>query len=139
MPLTNKEIQKRYREKNKEQILERKRQYNKDNRKKINQQNRSYYQANIEDCRKRNRDYANKKRSRTRHIYRSFMKDQKCNRCGYCDYRALVWHHIDRSLKINGINGLIKENKTMDIILQEIDKCECLCQNCHHIEHYLDR
>jgi predicted Zn-ribbon and HTH transcriptional regulator len=139
MPLTNKEIQKRYREKNKKQILERKQQYNKNNREKINQQNRSYYQANIEEYRKRNRDYANKKRSRTRHIYRSFMKDQQCNRCGYADYRALVWHHIDQSSKINGISGLIKQNKTIDIILQEIDKCECLCQNCHHIEHYLDR
>lgn len=139
MPLTNKEIQKRYREKNKDKILERKREYNQNNRIKINKQNQSYYHANIDKYRKRNRDYANQKRSRTRHIYRSFMKDQKCNRCGYQDYRALVWHHINQESKIDGINGLIKQNKTIDIILQEIDKCECLCQNCHHIEHYLDK
>jgi len=139
MPLSKKEIQKKYREKNKDKILEKKRAYNKQNRTKINIQNNSYYHANIEKYRKRSRDYANQKRSRTRHIYRSFMRDQKCNRCGYSDYSALVWHHVDKTSKIDGINGLIKKNKTIDIILQEIEKCECLCQNCHHIEHYLNR
>lgn len=139
MPLSKKEIQQRYREKNRDKILKRKKEYYKTNRKKINAQNKSYYYANVDKYRKRNRDYANKKRSRTRHIYRSFMKDQTCNRCGYADYRALVWHHLDPNAKVDSINGLIKQNKNIYLILQEIDKCECLCQNCHHIEHYLDK
>ena len=66
-------------------------------------------------------------------------KGKKCEICGYdkCE-GALQFHHKDPSLKeftLSHIN-LNNTNFSLQKILQEIDKCELLCANCHAEKHY---
>lgn len=77
------------------------------------------------------------KRNTNRRIqWKDFMSKQKCNRCGIDDNRVLQWHHIDPSTKSFNISSSVySRNKSWDLIMKEIEKCECLCANCHFITH----
>ena len=63
------------------------------------------------------------------------MLGGKCNRCGYDEHpAALQFHHIDPTTKSFAINGnklLLNEQRVLD----ELNKCELLCANCHAKEH----
>jgi hypothetical protein len=67
----------------------------------------------------------------------NFMKDKKCQNCGFDDTRALQWHHKDPSQKKFIISSAVysRYKSWLDIML-EISKCECLCANCHFIRHH---
>ena len=59
----------------------------------------------------------------------------KCRRCGYkkC-VAALDFHHKDPKTK----RLLISQSLTMsiEVLIEEADKCELLCANCHRELHY---
>jgi len=50
---------------------------------------------------------------------------------------VLDFHHIDKETKEFTIGTIKKGSK--EKILKEIDKCVCLCANCHREFHHLER
>ena len=66
--------------------------------------------------------------------FREYKKTLKCNRCGYNDHRALQFHHKDDNKE--GTPSIIARYKSWDNVMEELNKCEVLCANCHQIEHY---
>lgn len=61
--------------------------------------------------------------------------EQGCERCGYDAHPvSLSWHHPndDKSAKVS---TLIHNRHKNETIMNEIDKCELLCKNCHTREH----
>ena len=63
-------------------------------------------------------------------------KKTPCVKCGEDRIRCLSFHHICPDEKDFTIGKLRKSN--LDVIEQEINKCICLCLNCHHEFHYLN-
>ena len=67
-------------------------------------------------------------------------KGGKCERCGYDKYEgALEFHHIDPNTKDCDWGKLKK--RSWNAITKELDKCICVCSNCHkeiHNEIYLN-
>lgn len=63
-------------------------------------------------------------------------KKTPCAKCGESRIRCLSFHHVDPSNKDFTIGQLRKSS--FDVIEKEIDKCICLCLNCHHEFHYLN-
>ena len=66
-------------------------------------------------------------------------KGGKCEQCGYnkCD-GALQFHHIDpkeKDFTISQVN-LNDTNFSIDKIIEEVNKCQLLCANCHAEIHY---
>ena len=62
----------------------------------------------------------------------------KCQKCGYSRcIDALIFHHRDPLTKSFGLalNNLWSHSR--EKILEEYDKCDLYCQNCH-IEHHRD-
>ena len=58
----------------------------------------------------------------------------KCQRCGWKGLLpAYEFHHRDPSNKDFNIGNVA--NRKWEVILQELEKCELLCANCHRIEH----
>ncbi len=58
-----------------------------------------------------------------------------CKQCGYKKHpAALVFHHIDASKKDGNISYIIRSSSLQNL-LNEIAKCEVMCQNCHHEFH----
>jgi hypothetical protein len=65
-----------------------------------------------------------------------YKKARFCERCGYSDYRALTFHHRDRTSKEFAVADMIRRGRSLKAIIAEIAKCSILCANCHFIEHY---
>jgi|SRR5688572_1122476 len=68
--------------------------------------------------------------------WEQYLGNISCMRCGYnkCK-RALSFHHIDPSQKSFGLNIVSFLNRRkipIELLEKEIDKCVCLCLNCHH-------
>lgn len=59
-----------------------------------------------------------------------------CIKCGEIRKYVIDFHHIDPSTKLFNINTAIKERSWSDL-KNEIQKCICLCRNCHQEFHYL--
>ena len=59
-----------------------------------------------------------------------------CAKCGESRIRCISFHHINPREKEFTIGQLRKSS--FDVIKSEIDKCVCLCLNCHHEFHYLN-
>lgn len=59
-----------------------------------------------------------------------------CIKCGEIRKYVIDFHHIDPSIKSFNINLCIKE-RSWSTFKEEIQKCVCLCRNCHQEFHYL--
>lgn len=73
-------------------------------------------------------------------IKRSILIDMlggKCARCGYNkNHSALNFHHIDPQTKKFQIDVRKCNNTKMSVLIEEANKCELLCANCHMEEHH---
>jgi hypothetical protein len=81
------------------------------------------------------------KRKQARKKHRQHIKDEinkrltPCAHCGAFDVAFMDWHHTDPSTKVASVNRL-KRDSTLEAALAEIEKCICLCSNCHRKLHY---
>lgn len=66
------------------------------------------------------------------------IKGSKCEICKYdvCP-SSLVFHHLESSKKEFKISD-IRYIHNMETIINELNKCQILCQNCHQ-EHHIDK
>jgi hypothetical protein len=78
---------------------------------------------------------AKESRQRKRIWFNTIMDEKSCERCGESDNACLDWHHVDPSQKEHEVSFLLC-NRSREAILEEIDKCICLCSNCHRKLHY---
>lgn len=63
-----------------------------------------------------------------------YLSDKSCVICGYSDSRALEFDHINPNSKTIGIAKAMSDIWSWNRILEEIDKCQILCANCHKIK-----
>jgi hypothetical protein len=56
-----------------------------------------------------------------------------CIVCGFEHPEAIDFHHLDPSEKEFNVSGAM--GKAWDKVKAEIDKCVCLCANCHRLHH----
>jgi hypothetical protein len=101
----------------------------------------SYY---CKDCaRKRGRDfYHNNPNQKNKVVTRSkanrivlkeyvvsYLKEHPCVDCGESDIRCLDFDH--RSDKIKAISKILQESLSLNVLTNEIGKCDVRCANCH--------
>ena len=84
--------------------------------------NRSYYIKKAKDRRHEDRE-------RNRQFIIDFLSDKQCAACGEDDPVVLEFDH--QRDKVAAISKMINECYSIAAILQEIEKCEILCANCH--------
>ena len=73
------------------------------------------------------------RREMKRDLSRSLMTP--CEECGAFDVAFMDWHHCDPADKTKSISVMVRSSKVADL-LAEIDKCICLCSNCHRRLHF---
>lgn len=60
----------------------------------------------------------------------------KCSSCGYCkNIAALEFNHLDTSKKSFNIDSRKLSNTNESVLLNEVEKCNLLCSNCHREYH----
>jgi DNA-directed RNA polymerase subunit RPC12/RpoP len=62
----------------------------------------------------------------------------QCAKCGDSRGYVLDFHHIDPSTKTDTIARLICGTYKIDKVYDEINKCICLCANCHREFHHFN-
>lgn len=67
---------------------------------------------------------------RAREIVDEYRK-AGCLLCSENEPYCLVFHHLDPAIKDKPISAAINRTWSRNRILAEIEKCVCLCANCH--------
>ncbi len=57
-----------------------------------------------------------------------------CVSCGESDPRVLDFDHIDTTDKLDNVANMVKGGYSLSRILEEVEKCQILCANCHRIK-----
>ncbi|SRR6266566_1437803 len=71
------------------------------------------------------------RKKRTLEKLNMIRSERGCARCGNMDFRVLVFHHLDQKTKNFDVCRCLTYGWKR--ILEEIEKCQVLCQNCHII------
>lgn len=74
-------------------------------------------------------------KSRKREWIDSIKATLKCINCGEARWWVLDFHHRDPKTKDKGVAALIQTG-SRERVLNEIEKCDVLCSNCHRDLHY---
>ena len=81
-------------------------------------------------CRDRIRKRGHRLRDRNRTLILSYLLEHPCVDCGEPDPVVLDFDHV-RGRKVANVSFLVFRLKTWAVILEEIEKCEVVCANCH--------
>lgn len=74
----------------------------------------------------------NKIKLRNRRIVLEYLQEHPCIDCGNTDIRVLEFDHV-RGDKIDSVSVGVKDSWSVNKLIQEINKCEIRCANCHKI------
>lgn len=74
-----------------------------------------------------------------------YLKEHPCIDCGENDPIVLDFDHV-KDKKVNNVSTMAHDLRPLDIIKDEISKCEIRCSNCHRKKtakeqnwyHYID-
>ena len=78
-------------------------------------------------------------RRETRRLwFENIKKQYHCIICKTTDFRVLDFHHRDPATKICRLAHMLSRTSKAKM-LAEIQKCDCLCSNCHRILHYEEK
>jgi len=71
-----------------------------------------------------------KRRDKNRQLAWNYLKAQPCVDCGESDPVVLQFDHFkDKKYQLANLVG---SNRSWQVILKEIEKCEVRCANCHY-------
>lgn len=68
--------------------------------------------------------------------YRDLKDSLECEKCGFKHPAVIDFHHKNPNDKEFDIGNIIKNQLTLEKVMNEIEKCIVLCSNCHRIEHW---
>ncbi len=72
---------------------------------------------------------------RIRNWYREYKSNLFCTRCTVSHPAVIEFHHVSGD-KTECISIMVLAGYGIDRILEEMQKCEVVCSNCHKIEHW---
>lgn len=98
----------------------------------IKKQDKVLYQKNKNKVKSRVKRYNEK----IKDWYFNFRQTLKCSICGEPRYWVLEWHHLDPSKKDFNIGDKVYGAYSINTIKEEINKCICVCSNCHKDIHF---
>lgn len=79
---------------------------------------------------------AQQARGRRRKVELIKLQGDQCGECGYNkNYSALEFHHIVPSERAFQLDLRSLSNRSWDVIMEEVKKCQLLCANCHAEHH----
>jgi len=114
---------KKWRSENQDKLREYSRNFRKNNQEKVKSYTKkSYY----------NPETARRRTKKLQILFYDYKQSRGCYHCGETNPLVLCFHHKDPDSKKLELNIKYITNPNF---WEEIDKCICLCHNCHHLEH----
>lgn len=137
------EASRKYRETHIEKSRAASKRYWDEHKEQSKENHRKYYAANksrliegVTKWRKENPDKVSQYASNTRSRRTDFVNSLKtpCKKCGEDRLWVIDFHHKDPSTK--EFNIMQERTRKKEEIVLEVEKCICLCRNCHAEFHY---
>lgn len=91
--------------------------------------NAKYYIQNSE----KKKEKVKQRRTEIIKFIEIWKKDKVCCRCNESDHRTFEFHRRDPFKKDLSIGKVAKHGWSIKRVIEEIEKCELLCANCHRI------
>lgn len=97
--------------------------------------------ATSKSTRKYYRDKAARRRRERQDKIVSWLNEQdlQCERCGASHPAVIVFHHRDPAQKKYNVAHIKGGAVSFEAFINEVEKCNVLCANCHRIHHYNER
>jgi hypothetical protein len=92
---------------------------------------RRHYQLHSADYLSRAKQSNIRTRAQNRKRLHEFLAEQSCLDCGTRDFAVLEFDHRDPTSKVSNISELVRKVVTWARVLDEIQKCDVVCANCH--------
>lgn len=102
---------------------------------KMRQYRREHYYRNKQQYFDRNK----RRRIELKEWLWEIKKNSKCEKCEFNHPAALDWHHKNPDEKSFEISQGYRVVGSKKRILEEMQRCQVLCANCHRIFHYKER
>ena len=90
------------------------------------------------ECKDCHNGYVKQKYQERKENIDDLKSSLKCAKCGDSRFYVLDFHHKDPKEKDNTIARLTANQASEERLNQELQKCICLCANCHREFHYLE-
>lgn len=104
------------------------------NKEKFTKKSKEWAEKNRDKSRKYKKKYKDKKIIEIKNLINSYKKE--CLICKEQDIRCLELHHMNKEDKKFLVSNMKYSITNIPIIIKEINKCVCLCSNCHRKEHF---
>lgn len=66
------------------------------------------------------------------------LHDESCIDCGESNPFVLEFDHFDREKKVDSVSRMLNSGRSLESILEEVEKCVVRCANCHRIKSVLE-
>ena len=90
------------------------------------------------ECKYCHCEYMKQKYQEKKQVVQQLKAESKCAKCGESRGYVLDYHHIDPTQKENTIARMTSNYYSLDRVHKEIEKCVCLCSNCHREFHHFE-
>ena len=97
--------------------------------------NRAWHAANRETHNRRIHERNKRLRAEKRRLMFEYLSTHPCVDCGECDPLVLEFDHV-RGIKRLNVSDLLNRDYPWSTVLEEIEKCEVVCANCHRRRTY---
>lgn len=97
--------------------------------------NTKWANKNLDKVRIYKQKYKNKIKETNRSLVQQIKESKPCSVCGETRFYCLDFHHRNSDTKKDTVCNLIRHGYSTEIILEEIQKCDIICSNCHRKEH----
>lgn len=92
------------------------------------------YHRTGSNVRAKNKEDLNRLRQNRYNYIWNYLKTHPCVDCGISDFRVLEFDHV-RGTKRMDISKAV--NYRIEVLIEEISKCDVRCANCHRIKTYI--
>ena len=96
----------------------------------VSERTRVFVASQPQAQRERMKKFRRDRRLTTKAFVSQYLKDHPCVDCGESDIDVLDFDHV-KGNKVAGISYLVGRTKKISVLLEEIEKCEVRCANCH--------
>ncbi len=94
---------------------------------------RACYAKQSKECRARKARLQKERRHNNLSIVREYKAGKGCLDCGESNPLVLDFDHVDRAKKSFTISNAVRLGWSIARIMEEINKCDVVCANCHRI------
>lgn len=93
---------------------------------------KKWKQSRSSETKQRDAFLKKKRKQSIRERYVQWQQQQSCMDCGEDNFIVLELDHV-RGKKKSNVSDMIRNGYSWERILEEINKCESVCANCHRI------